>query len=122
MNDLKKIVLLSFSTLIFSCGSNDNVIQGLVTYQDPLTKMDTIAEGTDVYLYGSIVDRQDHPKSFLKNTTVGSSGHYSFFSLQNGPYYVYAEKLDSNGQVLYFDGTSTNVEGKQTQILDLELH
>lgn len=108
--------------MLFSCGSNDNVIQGLVTYYDNAVMKETLADGTNMYLYKSIVERQDHPKSFLKSTTVGSSGHYSFSSLSNGPYYVYAEKLDSNGKVLYSTGTSTDVAGKQTRILDLSLH
>ena len=113
-------VLMLFA--LSSCNSKKNVIQGKVTYIDDLIQVELPAEGVQVFLYQSIVVFQDQPNAFDKVVTAGPSGYYSLFPLQDGPYYVYSEKLDTNGLVLYSTGSSVNVEGSETKLLDLFLH
>jgi hypothetical protein len=121
MKLLKKIFPVLMTALIFSCETNDNVISGAVTYYDKTSNQTIDGEGADVYLYKSIVVMQNYPSSYLKKASVGSSGYYSLFGLQAGPYYVYCEKLDSSGNILGLAGTSTLVTGNETRILNLTL-
>jgi hypothetical protein len=121
MRYYKTLILIS-AILVSSCTAKNNVIRGSVTFHDNTTMQDKTAEGAAVYLYKSIVVRQDHPHSFMKETTVGTAGYYSFFSLSSGPYYIYSEKLDSNGKIIYATGVSTNVSGDETKVLNLNLH
>ncbi len=117
-----KILLFVLLLHLHACQSNSNVIQGKVTYINDTSRLEVPAGDVTVYLYQSIVQFQDHPSAFDKSATTGSSGYYSLFPLQDGPYYVYAEKLDTNGAVLYATGSSANVDGHETKILDLLLH
>ncbi|MBK9731455.1 MAG: hypothetical protein IPO83_09215 [Chitinophagaceae bacterium] len=117
-----KIALLYLFIVLPSCESNKNVIQGKVTYQDDSTHLEIAAENVTVYLYTSIVEYQDHHDRFDKSVITGPSGYYSMFPLAAGPYYIYSEKLDTNGKVLYSTGSSANLNGNQTKIVDLFLH
>lgn len=117
-----KVAVLLLLFVLHSCESQKNVIQGQVTYLDDSTRVELPAEGVNVFMYQSIVQFQDHHDRFDKSVMTGPSGYYSLFPLSDGPYYIYSEKLDSNGKVLYSAGTSSNVAGHQTKILDLFLH
>lgn len=115
-------MFLLLAVLIISCKSNKNVIQGKVTYLDDSTRLELDAEGVNVFLYQSVVVFQDHPADYDKIVTTGPSGYYSLFPLADGPYYIYSEKLDTAGIVMYSSGSSCNVAGHETKILDLFLH
>ena len=118
----KYSLIIFLAGTMFACGSKRNVIEGTIKYSNKLTHLDTLAEGANVYLYKSLVELQDHKDTYLKKTVTGSNGFYSLFDLANGPYYVYSEKTDSNGKVLYLGGASTNVTGHETQLLNLTIH
>ncbi len=122
INRIKLLLLLFMTIAVYSCSSKKNVIQGKVTYIDDVGQVELPAEGVQVFLYQSIVVFQDYPDAFDKVVITGPSGYYSIFPLQDGPYYVYSEKVDTNGLVLYSTGTSVNVDGHETKVLDLFLH
>lgn len=116
-----KTFLIAVILLLHACQSNRNVIQGKVTYINDSSRMEVPALDVKVYLYQSVVQFHDHPAAFDKSVMTGTSGYYSLFPLQDGPYYIYAEKLDTNGKVMYSTGSSANVDGHETKILDLLL-
>ena len=116
------IIFISLAGTLAACRSKGNVIQGLITLQDSVTKEEVAASGVSVYMYGSIVQFQDHPGDFSKKAITGTNGYYSLFPLANGPYYIYSQKVDSNGKVLVSAGASTNVAGNETKVLNLFLH
>lgn len=97
-------------------------MQGQVTYVDDSSHQEIAAVGVNVLMYQSVVEYQDHPKNYDKIVTTGPSGYYSLFPLSDGPYYVYAEKLDTAGKVLFSAGSSVNVGGNETKLLNLFMH
>lgn len=116
------LCLLLIVTACFACSSKKNVIQGKVTYIDDVIQIELPAENVNVYLYQSIVVFQDHPDEYDKVVNTGPSGYYSMFPIPDGPYYVYSEKLDTNGAVLYSSGNSVHVDGHETKVVDIFLH
>ena len=121
IGNLKYTIALFIVVALMACGGNDNVIQGIITYSDNISKEIKPGDSTNVYLYSSIVDLQDHHNAYLKVSPTAPDGYYSLFPLESGPYYIFCERLDSAGRVEYSGGLSTNVSGNETKLVNITM-
>ncbi len=78
--------ILSMVMLLSSCAKDDNYIDGDISYVAHSNGKEYVADGATVYLMtaGSSTE-------YEQKTTADSDGHYKFYPVNDGDYYIEAD-------------------------------